>query len=87
MRSRWGCEGARDNVAGGMNVRLVVNGQTREVQSGLTVQVLVASLPGTPSGRGLAVAIDGEVVPRGAWDETSLSDGAHVEIVAAVQGG
>jgi sulfur carrier protein len=33
------------------------------------------------------VAVDGEVVPRGQWQQTELSDGAHVEIVVAVQGG
>jgi sulfur carrier protein len=38
-------------------------------------------------GRGVAVAVEGEVVPRGAWARTSLAEGAHVEVVAAVQGG
>lgn len=37
--------------------------------------------------RGIAVAIDGEVVRRGAWSETSVHDGAHVEIVTAAAGG
>ena len=36
---------------------------------------------------GLAVAVDGEVVPRGVWDEVELQDGQRVEIVQAVQGG
>jgi sulfur carrier protein len=35
----------------------------------------------------VAVAVNGEVVPRGAWEKTALDDGARVEIVAAVQGG
>jgi len=35
----------------------------------------------------MAVALDGEVIPRGRWQETELIDGAHVEIVVAVQGG
>jgi sulfur carrier protein len=37
--------------------------------------------------RGVAVAVDGEVVPRNAWDTTPLHDGARIEIVGAVQGG
>jgi sulfur carrier protein len=68
-------------------MQVVINGQPQEVETGLTVQVLVASLPGTGDGRGLAVAVDGEVVSRGAWETTPLSDGVRVEIVAAVQGG
>lgn len=68
-------------------MQLLVNGVQHEVQSGLTVQVLVSSLQVTPQARGFAVAVDGEVVPRGAWDSTPLRDGARVEIVAAVQGG
>jgi sulfur carrier protein len=37
--------------------------------------------------RGIAVAVDREVVPRGAWEQTPLHDGATVEVVHAVQGG
>ena len=37
--------------------------------------------------RGVAVAVDGEVVPRSAWDATTLADGQRVEVVGAIQGG
>ena len=37
--------------------------------------------------RGDVVALDGEVVPRGSWDDVALSEGARVEVVQAVQGG
>jgi sulfur carrier protein len=40
-----------------------------------------------PDGRGVAVAVDAEVVPRSAWDEVELVDGQRVEILAAIQGG
>jgi sulfur carrier protein len=63
-----------------------VNGQQRELRGG-TVADLVAELGVPASGRGVAVAIDGEVVPRGAWAQTAVPDGAAVEIVTAVQGG
>ncbi|MCP2260599.1 thiamine biosynthesis protein ThiS [Streptoalloteichus tenebrarius] len=36
---------------------------------------------------GVAVAMDGDVVRRGAWPDTSLRDGATVEVLTAVQGG
>jgi sulfur carrier protein len=68
-------------------MQVVINGHRQEVGHGVTVEGLVSSMPGAPEGRGVAVAVDGEVVPRGAWERTSLKDGARVEIVAAVQGG
>jgi sulfur carrier protein len=38
-------------------------------------------------GRGVAAAVDGEVVPKEQWKETTLADGQHIEVVQAVQGG
>ena len=66
---------------------ITVNGEPREVPAGATVQALLAALPGAPDGRGIAVALEGEVVPRAAWPRTEVPDGAHVEVVVAVQGG
>jgi sulfur carrier protein len=63
-----------------------VNGTDREI-SGATVAALVAELGVPAGGRGVAVAIDGEVVPRGEWEATAVPDGAAVEIVTAGQGG
>lgn len=65
----------------------MVNGESREVENGLTVEGLVSTMPSVPEGRGVAVAVDGEVVPRGAWTRTPLREGDRVEIVTAVQGG
>ena len=64
-----------------------VNGDARELAAGTTVAGVVASLAGIPDGRGVAVALDGEVVPRGRWGQTELADGARIEVVVAVQGG
>jgi sulfur carrier protein len=68
-------------------MRVTVNGEPRQLPAGTTVAIVVASLPDAPEGRGVAVALDGEVVPRGAWGETELADGARLEVLAAVQGG
>jgi sulfur carrier protein len=68
-------------------VQAVINGERRELDSDVTVGSLVHSLHDAPEGRGLAVAVNGEVVPRTAWERTVLPEGARVEIVAAVQGG
>jgi sulfur carrier protein len=66
---------------------ITVNGQRTEVPAGATVRSLLERLPGALDGRGVAVALEGEVVPRAAWPRTPIADGAHVEIVVAVQGG
>jgi len=70
-----------------MTVSITLNGEHRELPPGTTLAGIVRQLPGEPGGRGVAVALDGEVVPRPAWDGTELEDGAHVEVVTAVQGG
>lgn len=66
-----------------MNV--TVNGQPRAISPGTTLHALISGEVG--GGRGGAAAVDGAVVPRSQWAETSLSDGSVVEIVTAVQGG
>jgi sulfur carrier protein len=70
-------------------VIVVINGQDRELPAGATVREAVELVAGdtAPDGRGLAVAIDGEVVPRGRWEQATLQPGARVEILAAIQGG
>lgn len=69
-------------------MKIVVNGDERDVRDQLTLADLVRDeeLEGTAS-RGIAAAVDAEVVPRSAWDETTLSEGQRVELVAAMQGG
>jgi sulfur carrier protein len=62
-----------------------VNGSPRDLTPGTTIAELVATLDAPD--RGVAVAIDGEVVPRGAWEATPVPDEARVEVVQAVQGG
>lgn len=52
-----------------------------------TVADLLAEHLGTASPDGVAVAIDGEVVPRSVWSAPLLADGAVVDVVTAVQGG
>ena len=70
-----------------MSVSVKINGDTRELPDGATVASVVASLPNAPQGRGVAVAVEGEVVPRARWQGTELREGANVEVVMAVQGG
>jgi len=68
-------------------VTVQVNGEATEVDDGATVTVLLERLDLPGRGRGVAVAVDAEVVPRGEWDRTRLAPGARVEVVQAIQGG
>ena len=68
-------------------MRVVLNGAEHELADGATVQAAVDALDLPAAGRGVAVAIDAEVVPRGAWGSVVVEDGAQVEVVTAVQGG
>ena len=66
---------------------LTVNGESREVAPAETVAGIVAGLAGSGEARGVAVAVNGDVVPRSAWVTTVLRDGDAVEVLTAVQGG
>jgi sulfur carrier protein len=66
-----------------MNVQL--NGSDRALAEDATVADAVAVF--TTAATGVAVAVNGEVVPRGAWSGTALRDGDRVEVLTAAQGG
>ena len=68
-------------------MRVVLNGDPRDLPEEATVGAAVSATGASSSRRGLAVAVDGEVVPRGEWDVTQLREGQRVEILQAVQGG
>lgn len=65
---------------------VTVNGQQREVEPGTSVADLVEEIAGRRDGRGVAVARNGEVVPRDDWT-AEVDDGDRLEILNAVQGG
>jgi sulfur carrier protein len=68
-------------------MRVLLNGTETEVADGATVLMAISSLDLPASGRGVAVAVDAEVVPRGQWEHHRLHDGARVEVLRAIQGG
>ncbi len=68
-------------------MRLMLNGREQELAAGATVAAALEA-SGAPTGaRGVAIAVDGEVVPRGEWERTLLADGQRVEVLQAVGGG
>lgn len=67
------------------HMKLVINGETREFASALTISALLTAL-GMKSDR-VAVEVNRELVPRSRWSTTELSDGDTLEIVHFVGGG
>lgn len=64
---------------------VTVNGEDRTLSEGTTVRALLRELE-LPD-EGVAVAVDGVVVPGSGWDEARLGAGAEVDVLSAVQGG
>jgi sulfur carrier protein len=63
-----------------------VNGES-EPLAAATLDALLLEKAGDTQQRGIAVALNGSVVPRAAWRDTALKPGDSVEIVRARQGG
>ena len=66
-------------------MKVTVNGEPREIPAGTSLSHLTRQV--TDQQTGIAVAVNGEVVPRRGWPATALADGDQVEVVTAVQGG
>ncbi len=66
---------------------ILINGESADLQPGETLASVLAGLGLTVRARGVAVAVDGEVVPRAAWETFALAEGSNVEVLTAMQGG
>ncbi|GAA0511092.1 thiamine biosynthesis protein ThiS [Saccharopolyspora subtropica] len=66
-------------------MKVVINGEPREVAEDATLAAVLTEF-GVPE-RGVAVALDGAVVPRASWPGTELRPDAAIEVLTAVQGG
>jgi sulfur carrier protein len=64
-----------------------LNGRETEIADGASVADAAAEAGLEPGRRGVAVAVDGEVVPGGRLGETALREGQRVELVEAIGGG
>jgi sulfur carrier protein len=68
-----------------MAMLVTVNGEGLELPAGTSVAALLASLEIEP--RGVAVAVDGQVVTRRSWEVRPLAAGERIEILSIAQGG
>ena len=66
---------------------ILLNGERVEVAAGDTIAAALSHLGVAERPRGIAVAVDGEVVPRSDWETFALDEDARVEVVTAIQGG
>jgi len=64
-----------------------LNGESRQLPEGATLADAVRASGVEQEERGVAAALEGEVVPRAEWDSTALAEGSRVEVLAAIQGG
>ena len=68
-------------------VGVILNGESVSFAESATLADAVARAGVEDDTRGVAVAVDGEVVPRARWDSSPLSAGQAIEVVRAIQGG
>jgi sulfur carrier protein len=66
---------------------IYLNGNPHERGAGRTVAAVLELLDLPGDARGIAVAVDGEVIPRDGWSTYAIRDGARVEVLTAMQGG
>jgi sulfur carrier protein len=64
---------------------IVVNGEARRLDGPLSLDGLVDTMG--LERQGLAIAINGEVVPRSTWADRAVGEGDQVEILTIAQGG
>ncbi len=71
-----------------MNIDILVNGKAEQTSKGASVRDLLYSRHiDASNARGIAIALNDEVVRRVDWPERVLESGDSIEIVTALQGG
>jgi sulfur carrier protein len=66
-------------------MKIIVNGEARELPEGASVAEVVATVTAAPSG--VAAALNDEVVRRSEWAVTTVREADRLEVLTAVQGG
>ena len=66
-------------------MKAVVNGEEWELPEGATVADILQRLNAPETG--IAVARQGEVIPKTSWQATPIQNGDEIEVLTAAQGG
>jgi len=68
-------------------MKVTINGETKEFDDIETLGELMKRLGFGEEAKGIAVAVNDTVIPKGRWSSTRLASGDVVEVIHAVQGG
>jgi sulfur carrier protein len=69
-------------------MNITINGEPTLIDDGSSIEQLLAGRPNyDPKRRGIAIARNGEVVPRSRWTSQQLAEGDVLELLTATQGG
>jgi len=68
-------------------MNITINGEPHQVETMTTIADLVSRVTGEVDPKGIAVAVDRDVVPRSEWASTTVRSGSVLEIVTAAAGG
>nr|WP_321361947.1 sulfur carrier protein ThiS [uncultured Hyphomonas sp.] len=70
-------------------MKIILNGETREIEAGTTVAMLVTMLSADADRdpRGVAIERNLEIVPKSEHATTTIEDGDRIELVQFVGGG
>jgi sulfur carrier protein len=66
---------------------MILNGEPSQIPIGETVANVLTRLGLEANAKGVAVAVDGEVLPRSCWETFALTENARIEVLTAMQGG
>jgi sulfur carrier protein len=66
---------------------ILLNGQRSALRAGETIAAALERLDLARDAPGVAVAVNGEIVPRSTWETFVLPADAHIEVLTAMQGG
>ena len=68
-------------------MKITLNGDAIDVPADATVRSVVEMMTERSNAKGVAVAVNAEVVHRGEWDQRTLSEEDQVEVLSAIGGG
>ncbi|MDT8391892.1 MAG: sulfur carrier protein ThiS [Lentisphaeria bacterium] len=68
-----------------MAVHISLNDKNHDLPDGATVARLLAGF--SPQPKGIAVVVNGGIVPKAAYETTKLTDGDQVEVLTFAGGG
>lgn len=66
-------------------MKIILNGETREFEENITIEVLLKTL--SLEGKVMAAAVNIEIVKQDSWDKYQLQDGDKLELLDFVGGG